>query len=252
MSLSLLFYGLDRFSLHPYSISRQFWVREIQAVCECQPFFLFVWRWRNSLRGRTAMYSQTSTFISTLAIQEDIYEGLFVRKDVCTALQQFLTWLWPAEVMSQWINYIYRRLKSGWQLASNEASKHSDLFETKLRMLKLTFIPTRFTTFYSFLHVCLQLKTTCGTMAHGTTMVQIHKKQKNGNQKIIACRCTTNRAMATARIHCLFPGKRSVSMPLMPFVQSAFQLITYLPHIATFHSIIIIPYPFVHFMTFTN
>ena len=55
-------------------------------------------------------------------------EGLFVHKDVCTAVQQFL----PCVLPNDW-HY------------TNEASMHSNLFQTKLRILKLTFIPALLT-----------------------------------------------------------------------------------------------------------
>ena len=70
MSLSLLFFGFDGLTLHPCTISRRFWVREIQTACEHCTFSLCLWRWRSSLLWKNGYLFPDES--SNLAIQEDL------------------------------------------------------------------------------------------------------------------------------------------------------------------------------------
>ena len=76
-SLLLLFFQLDSFSLHPYTIWRRFWLRKIQTTGERRLFCFCLWQWRNSLRWKNGCLRPDESL--TLAIQEDLRGFSFVK-----------------------------------------------------------------------------------------------------------------------------------------------------------------------------
>ena len=144
MSLLLLFFWLDSFSLRPYTISRRSWVRKIQSTRERHPFGFCLWWWETAFDGRTAICAQTNCQQQP---SKRIWRPFCLLRRLHSSAA--VSTLIPTCGSDVTVNSIFYK-HVGWNHGeiwikigiTNEALKHSNLFQTKLQMLKLTFLST--------------------------------------------------------------------------------------------------------------